>query len=241
MIAVGYTDTGLVRGNNQDNLFFSTEATFPLYMVADGMGGHRAGEIASYLAIEDIKNFLYQNKEELISIENIESKIVKAIILANKNIYTKSQEVEEYKGMGTTLTLAYIHEKNICIGHIGDSRAYYIDESGIQQITEDHSLVNELLKNGDITQEEAKIHPQRNIITRALGSSEKIKVDIFNHQYKKGSILLICSDGLTNMVREKDIYNTVFKKNLNEAGKNLINTAKEKGGLDNISIVLVKL
>lgn len=241
MEAIGLSDIGLAREINQDSFFVSQELNFPLFIVADGMGGHNAGEIASNMAVDIIKNVFINNREDLKHKSNIISVMKDAVRKANNNIYHKSLESPEYAGMGTTLTMAYIFEGNIYICHVGDSRAYYIDDRIIYQITEDHSLVNELIKNGSITEKEAKNHPKRNMITRAVGTSEDIEIDTFIREYKGGHILLICSDGLTNMVSEDAILEEIKKRDeLRTICNNLIYNAKNNGGFDNITVVVVK-
>lgn len=241
MIVGGLSDIGLVRENNQDSFFVSKDLEFPLFIVADGMGGHKAGEIASNMAVSTIKNIFLINKENLNSEEEIVSTIKEAIEKANHKIYQKSKENLEYEGMGTTVTIAYIFKNEIYIGHVGDSRAYYVDDNNIVQITEDHSLVNELIKNGSITKDQGKNHPQRNIITRAIGTSNDIKADIHTMEYKENDKLIICSDGLTNMLNEDKIIEVVNGDgDIMEKCEKLVLNAKRNGGLDNITVVMIK-
>lgn len=241
MNVCGLTDNGLSRENNQDSLFVSDIFDLPLYIVADGMGGHNAGEIASGIAVETIKDVFLNNKESLELKENIIKTIKDSISEANKRIFFKALGSPECSGMGTTLTMCYIYDKEIYIGHIGDSRAYFIKDSNIEQVTEDDSLVNELIKNGSITAEEAKTHPQRNVITKALGTSIDIEVDIYTMGYEEGDILIICSDGLSNMVKEKNVLNIIESEdNVNLACQGLIDLAKKNGGSDNITLIIVK-
>ena len=167
--------------------------------------------------------------------------IKESIEEANTKIYLKSLQDEKYKGMGTTITLAYIFKDKICIGHVGDSRAYLIREGNICQITEDHSFVNELLKTGSITKEEAKIHPKRNMITRAVGSSSIIEMDLIIRECNKNDILLLCSDGLSNMLKEFEIRDVFMGENdVQKACETLATMANNKGGFDNITIVAIK-
>ncbi|MDR7869893.1 MAG: Stp1/IreP family PP2C-type Ser/Thr phosphatase [Tissierellaceae bacterium] len=241
MIVCGKTDNGLSRENNQDSLFISDLEDLPLFIVADGMGGHNAGEIASNIAVETIKEKFLENRNKLINKDNIIKTIEESICEANKKIYFEALSTPHYSGMGTTLTMAYIFDESVYIGHIGDSRAYYIDDSGIEQITEDDSLVNELIKNGSITKEEAFTHPQRNVITKALGTSIDIDINVQTLEYKVGNILIICSDGLSNMVKENRILDIVkSEENVKLACERLVELAKENGGLDNITIIIIK-
>ena len=161
MKAYGLTDNGLSRENNQDSLFVSNLEELPLFIVADGMGGHNAGEIASSIAVETIKEKFMEARERLHSKGNIMKTIKESVFEANKKIYFKALGTPECSGMGTTLTMSYIFNNEVYIGHIGDSRAYYISDREIKQLTEDDSLVNELIKNGSITAEEAINHPQK--------------------------------------------------------------------------------
>lgn len=242
MDVVELTDMGLVRTKNQDSIFASNQLELPLFIIADGMGGHNGGEIASRDAIEIIKNIFLDNKSKLTSKNNIKKVIEESIQKANKNIYKKSIELLEYSGMGTTVSLAYIYESSIYIGHVGDSRIYIVSEDKIKQITEDHSLVNELIKRGEISKEEAEHHPKKNIITRAVGTSRDIEIDVQEYKYSKAEKLLLCSDGLSNMISEIDILNISNKKiKLLQVGQELIDTAKKNGGYDNISLIMVEL
>lgn len=205
------------------------------------MGGHKAGEIASSMAVDIVSAKFSSKRDELNQEDRIISLIKESIEDANKAIYLKSHNNEDYSGMGTTITMAYIFENKIYIGHVGDSRAYFIKDYDIEQITEDHSLINELLKNGSITKEEAKKHPQRNMITRAVGTSYNIEMDIITKEYEKDDILLICSDGLSNMVSDDEIKRWLKKESdMKILCEKLILTAKDNGGLDNITIIAIK-
>ncbi len=242
MLVAAITDRGITRNSNQDYYFVAEDLEFPLFIVADGMGGHKAGEIASKMVVETISKYLYDRKDKIIENQNILFYIKESIKHANKETYEKALQTEGCLGMGTTVTLAYIGKEAIYLGHVGDSRAYLISENKIEQITEDHSLVNALIKTGDITREEARNHPQKNLITRAVGTEEGIKVDTYIIRYNQGDKLLLCSDGLTNMVDEIKILEIINKeKDLNKANKKLIELAKENGGLDNITLININL
>lgn len=241
MVIGSISDVGKIRENNQDAFYASQDGAFPLYMVADGMGGHKAGEVASTMARNIIENNFSEAKDELLNVDMIIHLIKSSIEEANIKIYLKSLEDERYKGMGTTITLAYIFKDKICIGHVGDSRAYLISKGDIFQITEDHSFVNELLKTGSITKEEAKTHPKRNMITRAVGSSSIIEMDLIIKEYDKSDILLLCSDGLSNMLKEFEIKDVFIGENdIQKACETLVAMANNKGGFDNITIVAIK-
>jgi protein phosphatase len=243
MIVGAISDIGLKRENNQDSMFASLEKDFPLFIVADGMGGHKAGDIASSMAVEGIINTLKNNKEKLDSENTIKSFIKEAVSSVNDKIYLRSFEKSECFGMGTTITLAYIYKSKIFIGHVGDSRAYLVRNNKILQITEDHTLVNELIKNGSITPDEAVNHPQRNMITRALGTSSSINMDFYTIEYHKDDILILCSDGLTNMIDENtilEVINQNKEKDMNLICNSLVTLAKENGGRDNITVIVIK-
>lgn len=241
MIVQGLTDIGLIRENNQDSYFISKDIEFPLFVVADGMGGHKAGNIASSMAINIIKNSFKYNKD-LKTEEDVISTIKESIEKANHEIYKESLINNKYSGMGTTVTLAYLLNNKIYIGHVGDSRAYYINKKNIEQITEDHSLVYELIKDGSITIAQGENHPKKNTITRAVGTSDKLQVDIYIKKYEKDHKLLIASDGLTDMVKDEEIFKIISgNNNVVKKSKDMVKVAKNKGGLDNITIILVKL
>lgn len=241
---IGYkSDIGKKRNVNQDSFYISKEGFGEIYLIADGMGGHKAGEIASNMAKEIISKDFNENKDKLCGKKKIKSIMKEIIEKANTKIYLKSLENPEYKGMGTTVTLSYIYEDKILTGHVGDSRAYILkrrDEELIQ-ITEDHSYINELIKENKITKKEAKVHPDRNLITRAVGSSSILEIDFFEVEYEKDDILILCSDGLTNMVSEEVIKN-VFLSDLGiqKSCEILVDEANNLGGTDNITIIAVK-
>lgn len=239
---VGYiSDIGRTRENNQDVFYVSEDTRIPLYMVADGMGGHKSGEVASAMAISIVQNNFLKKNDVLDDENEVLSLIKSSIEEANIKIYLKSLEDECFKGMGTTMTLAYVLDNRICIGHVGDSRAYLIKNDELYQLTEDHSYVNELIKMGTITKEEAINHPKKNMITRAVGTSSIINMDLFIETWDKSDILFICSDGLSNMLKEKEIKDVFMStENIQDACNILASMANNKGGLDNITIVAVK-
>lgn len=239
---VGFsTDIGLKRKTNQDTIYASKDSNIPLFLVADGMGGHKAGEVASKM-VKDILVSNFTSKENDLNLNMDLEKFIKLTIEeANTKIYLKSSRNKEYKGMGTTLTAAYIEGETIYIGHVGDSRAYIINDGKIIQITEDHSYVNQLMKTGTITKEEAKNHPKKNMITKAVGSSSILEVDSMKINIKKDDILILSSDGLTNMVSDDEILNH-FQSDLEiqKICDKLVDKANYNGGNDNISIVAIK-
>lgn len=236
------TDIGIIRDNNQDAYYVSSNKDYPLFIIADGMGGHKAGEIASEMAIEIIsKNLSNHLTDPSIAEEDIKNRIQDSISEANNKIYKKSMEDERYSGMGTTVTLAFITDDKIFMGHVGDSRAYLLRNSILSQITEDHSLVEELIRNGSISKEEAKYHPQRNIITRAVGTSMVIKADVIVERRYKDDILLLCTDGLTNMVDDNQIKDFLINsEDIQKSCEELVKLSNNKGGFDNITVLAVK-
>ena len=236
------TDTGRIRDNNQDAYYFLLDEDKPLFIIADGMGGHKAGEIASNLAVEIIsKNLNSDLNSNDFEEEYIKEKIFNSIDEANNKIYNKARNEEKCSGMGTTVTLAYITDKSLYIGHVGDSRAYVFKNNKLTQITEDHSLVEELIKNGSISREEAKYHPQRNIITRAVGTAENIDIDVSIIPKEEIEIFLLCTDGLTNMLDDDEIESFLINsENMQIACENLVNLSNDRGGYDNITVIAVK-
>ncbi|WP_071026889.1 Stp1/IreP family PP2C-type Ser/Thr phosphatase [Peptoniphilus raoultii] len=238
MVVVGATNVGKHRTNNEDSYFIDENKNF--FILADGMGGHLAGETASQMATQIISDNLYKFKENPPKSDIIEE-IRKSIIDANLEIFNKSKDFEEYRGMGTTLTFAYINNGHVIYANIGDSRLYKIDieKKEIKQITKDDSYVNYLIEIGEITEDEAKIHPKKNVLTKALGTSPKIDFSIDEMNLEKGEILLLCSDGLTNMVDNKDILRIVKEKEPHKAHEELINEALKNGGIDNVTLILI--
>ena len=235
------TDIGLIRKKNQDSFFLSENQDLPRFIIADGMGGHKGGEVASSDAINIINKIFIENKEILINEKNIKDVIHKSIEKANKDIYKKSLEFKEYIAKTNSSTHAFIFQDHVFIGHVGDSRIYKIENEDIAQITEDHSLVNELIKKGEITKEEAYNHPQKNMITRAVGTSYDLEIDLEEFKYKKDDKILLCTDGVFNMLHDFEILE-IIKNNIfiSEAIDELISRAKKNGGLDNITAIIIQ-
>ena len=232
------TDVGMVRQVNQDYVF---EGGRPLgilrnlFVVADGMGGHQAGDYASKYTVEVLQRELEKSQGE-----DIERVLVNAIKTANREIIREASKDEHLKGMGTTVVAATIMNQMMYFANVGDSRLYLINH-GIQQLTKDHSLVEEMVRLGGIKPEEAKHHPDKNIITRAIGAKADVDVDFYEHRLKRGDIILMCTDGLSNMVEDEELFHIVQgARDIVEAGQNLVNAAKENGGTDNIGIVLIE-
>jgi serine/threonine protein phosphatase PrpC len=244
MKAWGKTDNGLVRTENQDAYYVDliNEDNIALCVVCDGMGGAKAGGLASSLAAE---TFVKSVKEKLklnMSAKYIETVARESVLSANRLLYEKSVSDSECSGMGTTLVAVIADGKHAVVANVGDSRAYSIDENNIVRVTRDHSLVEDLLMKGDLTIEEARSHPRKNLISRALGTEETIECDIFTLDIKQGDNILLCSDGLTNPVEDQEILYEVLhggKKEL--ACDRLIDIANERGGKDNITVVLLEI
>jgi len=230
----GYkTDTGRIREINEDRYLFVNEEDYVLLAVADGMGGHNAGDIASQLVIDEVLKYNLNQGFFENTVENIKL----CIEGVNEKVYNYSVAQPGCHGMGTTLTVAVIIGNKVWISNVGDSRAYLINDK-IKKVTVDHSYVEELKLMGKITEEEAVNHPNRNQITRAIGTEEKVKVDIFTFKKNKEDIIFLCSDGLTNMVKENEILKTVkASETLQKAIDSLVLSANMNGGKDNITAV----
>lgn len=234
------SDIGKVRDLNEDNYCIS-EKGYGLYIVADGMGGHNAGEVASFLVVNSIKDHITKYVSVDMEEQSIKGIIYEAFSRANETVYVHAGENSSCDGMGTTATLALKINSTLYIGHVGDSRAYIIKDGTIKQITEDHSLVAELVRSGSITEVEAMKHPQKNIITRALGTNKTIKVDIFDVDFNHTDILVLCTDGLSNFVDKYEIEKAVLEYgDSNEACERLVSMANKRGGYDNITVLVAK-
>ncbi|HEV7175976.1 MAG TPA: Stp1/IreP family PP2C-type Ser/Thr phosphatase [Solirubrobacteraceae bacterium] len=225
------TDTGRQRRDNEDNAF----ARAPVFVVADGMGGAQAGEVASKIATETFEQGLPDSGSP-------EERLAERVREANHQIYELSRSDRERAGMGTTLTAAYVDDTSVAIAHVGDSRAYLFRDGTLERLTQDHSLVEELVRQGKLTPEQAAGHPQRSIITRALGPEANVEVDTWTYPARAGDILLLCSDGLTTMISEDRVSEILGGSgSLQETADALIDAANEAGGRDNITVVLFRL
>ena len=234
------TDVGLKRNSNQDFVYASDQKVgrLPsLLIVADGMGGHAAGDLASRVCVETaVSSIEGSGQTETIPI------LAEAVQKANQAVLKKAAEKPEYAGMGTTIVAAVIDGNTLYVANVGDSRLYLIDDDRIDQITLDHSLVAEMVRSGRISPEQMRNHPEKNIITRAVGGEENVEADFFDVGLHKGDVVLLCSDGLTNMVEDEQIFRIVRReKTLRDAGQKLISAANSAGGRDNISVVLARL
>lgn len=236
---------GCVRETNEDRFFIPPKHGPCIFAVADGMGGHAAGEVASSLAIDILGqnvNKISENFHQL-GRDQAEEFLRAAIQQANTEIRLAQERQAEFKDMGTTLTAAFIRGKEILIGHVGDSQAFILRDDGFFQLTEDHSLVMELLKNGEINADDIYTHPQRHLITRFLGAASPLSVDFYISDYQPGDYLLLCTDGLTTMLRPREIKDLLFsgEKSLEEMGDELLSRANKRGGPDNITFILIHL
>ena len=234
------TDTGRLRNSNQDCVFCEENeiGRFPnLFLVADGMGGHQAGDLASRMCVNEIAAQISK-----IEARTLVGAFETAIQEANTRVYQKSLEDVAFSGMGTTLVGAVIQGNTAYIVNIGDSRLYLYHET-LRQITVDHSLVEEMVQSGEIQKEEMRTHPNKNIITRALGTDTSVRPDCFEVKVEEGDVILLCSDGLTNMVDDTAIEETLreHRDDMKLAGESLVQQANEAGGKDNISVILVRL
>jgi protein phosphatase len=239
----GISDRGKVREKNEDCFTIYRSGPFQLFAVADGMGGHAAGEVASTLALEAVQEYLENKNEQMLSAvaaNQVPSMLQNMLSFANDKVLAASRADVLQAGMGTTLTMLLGANSQYWIGHIGDSRAYLINRSGIVHLTEDHTLVTQLVQTGQLSESQTNDHPQRHILTRALGTDEEAVFDVVPHNFQEGDALLICSDGLYSLVENREICDLVIAGNdaytvLNE----LVHRANERGGLDNITAILI--
>jgi serine/threonine protein phosphatase PrpC len=230
--SAGRTDAGRKRRRNEDAFVLEP----PLFAVADGMGGAQAGEVASRLAAAAFREF-----HEADGLEP-EERVTAIIQEANQRIYDRARSDAQVSGMGTTITAALVTNESVAIGHVGDSRAYRLRQRTLEQLTEDHSLVADLVRSGRLKPEEADTHPQRSVITRALGTDPTVDVDTFSVPAEPGDVFLLCSDGLTTMVGDEEIVETIEKAStLEQATKALVKAANRAGGEDNVTVVLFSL
>ncbi len=246
---VAQTDVGLKRKDNEDS-YLVDEANY-IFIVADGMGGHAAGNLASRVAVESICDFFrrehsaedpaatpYGRNPDLTEVGN---KLTNAICIANAKIRQIATQNDHLSGMGTTVVCAVLDGHHVTIANVGDSRAYLFRQSGYRQISEDHSWVNEQFRKNLISAEDARVHPWRNVITRALGSRDSVEVDIFEERVREGDVILLCSDGLSSMIDDITLFEIITDGDvtLEQKGDRLIEEAKKAGGSDNITQILI--
>ena len=239
--AYAKSDIGKVRENNQDYYYISDSLNeVQLYMLADGMGGYNGGEIASKLAIETAKNYIENNFKEISKDkDSIIQLVASSMEYANMVVYEKAKESKDLEGMGTTLEICLIYNNKAFIGHVGDSRIYRIRKEFMRKLTQDHSYVQKLVKDGTITPEEAVHHPQKNMLMKALGCNAFVEPDVMVKGFLKDDIIVMGSDGLTNLVPQDEIFK-LAKKDIAQAPKELIEKANKNGGYDNITVIIIK-
>lgn len=238
----GLSDVGCIRELNEDCYCicgFGDNSERGFCILADGMGGHNAGEVASQNAVkliaEEMNRLLESGEKE------IPGQLSRAVSAANTGVYTMASENPIHRGMGTTVVTAFIDDGTAYVANVGDSRAYAVRDDEIVQITTDHSVVSELVMRGTITKEEARLHPQKNIITRAVGTNKSVRTDIFEYNYSPGDVMIICSDGLSTMLDDNRILEIIKSKKTSEDTVNsLIAAAKDEGGLDNITVICIR-
>ena len=239
----GITDTGRVRAQNQDAYRIEQlDRHTVLAVVCDGMGGAKAGNIASKLAIDVFTEEIIRSYKSSMSQEQLEQLLTGAVKLANYTVYEQSVKVEDFAGMGTTLVAALICGKTATVINVGDSRCYHITRSDIRRITVDHSLVQLMVDRGDLTAEQAKSYPGKNFITRAIGTETVAECDLFHYKVERGDCLLLCSDGLSNIIDDQEIlFEVVHGVNKQQCCQRLLNIAKNRGAPDNVTSVLVQI
>lgn len=234
------TDIGRIRESNQDSFFVDDDdLPYKLYILADGMGGYAGGEIASNLAVNAVKTYITNNlKKGEYSKEKFKQVIKEAIEYANMMVNEIAAQDEQISEMGTTLDVVIIYEDRIYIGHVGDSRVYRIRKNIIRKLTNDHSYVEKLLRDGTITKEEAINHPKKHMLIKVIGSKTFAEPDIIEKKLLKDDIILMCSDGLTNMLQDNEIYE-IIKNEANNVAEKLVEEANKNGGHDNITAIVI--
>jgi len=238
--AVFKTDQGRIRQNNEDNggTFINLDG-HRLAIVADGMGGHRAGDVASKMTVIHLKE-MWELTEGIQTADQAEQWLLNHITQVNSLLYDHSQNNLECEGMGTTIEAVIATDRFTTIAHVGDSRCYILNEAGFQQLTEDHTLVNELVRTGQISKEDAEHHPRKNVILRALGTDQNVKIDIKTIMFEEGDYLLLCSDGLSNKVNEEEMLRILLnEESLEQKSATFIDMANENGGEDNITLIII--
>ncbi|WP_027726098.1 Stp1/IreP family PP2C-type Ser/Thr phosphatase [Tuberibacillus calidus] len=240
MKAIYKTDCGKVRANNEDHVDVFQNDAILLAVVADGMGGEKAGEVASGLALRQFSE-AWATADNGSHIERPEDWLRQCIIDANQSIYNFAKANPECQGMGTTIVAAICTKESVIVAHVGDSRAYYVNRNGeLRQVTEDHSLVNQLVKAGQLSEADAHDHPMKHVIVRACGTDENISVDVSSIEWSKGEQLLLCSDGLSDMLNDGEIASLLNRdETIEEKARLLIDKANTAGGHDNITLIIV--
>jgi PPM family protein phosphatase len=242
MRAVYKTDKGKIRQHNEDNGgIFQNQENQILAIVADGMGGHRAGDVASNMTVMKLKEY-WEETKKIGTAEQAENWLNVYIDHVNKILLDHSKKHAECEGMGTTIVAAILTDSFFTVAHIGDSRCYILNRNGFSQITEDHSLVHELVRSGEITLEDAENHPRKNVLLKALGTESSVSMDIRTMMYDEDDILLLCSDGLSNKVSKNELIDMLKNEGtIEEKTTSLINLANDRGGEDNITLIIIEL
>jgi protein phosphatase len=242
MIQIGFkTDVGKARSVNEDAFFVMPKQN--IYIIADGVGGQNAGELASRTTVKNIADYIQGNSiQKHLKEEELKNYFYNCIKSVNTNIYNLAKENELQKGMATTVVILYVHGNKAYVTNVGDSRAYLVRAHQIHQITEDHTVVNQLVKGGKISRKEAEVHPMSNVITKAIGAEKDISPDYYLIDLSKDDILLLCSDGLYSEVKEDEIIKTCLSgETMHQVCNNLIEIANEHNGNDNITVICVKI
>ena len=239
----GLTDPGCARSQNQDSfLITELDRHTLLCVVCDGMGGAKSGNIASSLAADVFVQEVKQTWTPGMEGAQLDRMLFSAVKLANFTVYDQSKQFEDFTGMGTTLVAVLVHGKTVTVINVGDSRAYCIDRDGISQITVDHSLVQMMVTRGELTPEQAKTYPGKNLITRAIGTEPVVKGDIFHRSVERGDCLLLCSDGLSNIIDEQEIlFEVIYGQDKKHCCQRLLEIAKNRGAPDNVTSILIEI
>ena len=241
MNVFGLSDVGLSREQNEDICLYELkdEGAQAIFVVCDGMGGAKSGNVASDIAANVFVEQLRQQMRPKMSARYMESILRSAVEFANYDTYRKANSADEFQGMGTTLVGGFANGERVMLANVGDSRAYLYSPDEIRRITRDHSLVEELVQRGEITEEQAREHPRRNLITRALGTSRKVTADFYPLTLEPGQKLLLCSDGLTTMVRDEELFEILKEEDSRLCCERLISAANANGGHDNITVLIL--
>lgn len=240
METIYLSDRGKVRQHNEDCVGVFENKAGVLAVVADGMGGHLAGDVASQMTINTFKS-LWEQVKSVDSPRDAEAWFIEKVAEVNQAVYEHSLSNPECQGMGTTIVAAIVTSSFATIGHIGDSRCYLLNNSGYKQVTQDHSLVNELVRSGQITKEDAEHHPRKNVLLRALGTEPSVELDVSTIEFESDDILLLCSDGLSNKISDEEMQEQLLKSEpLSEKAKTLVQLANNNGGEDNITLIIIK-
>ena len=243
MQAWGLTDPGMVRSQNQDHYAIVKLGRDQLLaIICDGMGGARSGNIASQMAVEVFVEEVKRTTRANMKPDRIDNMLEQALEMTNEAVYEQSQLSEEYRGMGTTLVAAFFQKDQLTVANVGDSRAYLFNKDGVKSITTDHSLVELMVQRGEITREAAKFHPGKNLITRAVGTEAKVSCDLYHLKLNKGDSVLLCSDGLSNVMSDQEIlFEVIHGVNKNDCCQRLMNIANYRGSPDNVTVALIAI